>query len=768
MPPGLFGHDDAGPLVRVALERAIDGRAATLTYALPEDAAAEPAALVGRACTAPLGRTRARGVIIAAGHAELLDGLDPAKLRRLHAIGDARLPPAVVELGRWIADYYACPLGIALAAMLPAAVKKAVGRRTRVALRPTSASPQQPLPPAARRAWEALGAIDEADWPLDERVLARRVGAKNAAPVRRLIREGLLAPETLSEVRTRGDMAATLDESGPPPTPTNEQAAAIEGVPLGAFGVHLLFGVTGSGKTEVYLRLLQRVIDAGRTGIVLVPEIALTPQLAARFRARFVPMLGEDGVAVMHSGLNAGQRHHAWDLLARGRARIAVGPRSALFAPLENVGLIVVDEEHAGDYKQDQAPRYHGRDTAIKRAQVEGCPVVLGSATPSLESWRNAQTGRYALHRLATRPPGAAGLPTVEVVDIAEQRKLARDAGDRMQLLGPCLRSALRDTLDGGGQAVLLLNRRGFARVVACPDADCGWALSCDSCSSAMVFHRKGVASSRGLVRCHHCHAEQLLPRACPVCGRGTIRLGHGTQRLEDELALRLDLPPDAIARMDADTMARPADYAAVLRRVADGSARVLFGTQMIAKGLDFPNIRLVGVVDADTALGIADWRSHERTYQLISQVAGRAGRGDHPGRVIVQTLNPRLPAIVAAAAHDYEGFAAGELAIRERAGLPPFTRAAWIVVRDRSYERAEADAMVLADRLRACFGSGARVEGPAPAPLERTHDEHRVGVEVYARSAGDLRAGLQRLRAEHGLVSDAHVAIDVDPVAIW
>ncbi|UYV11872.1 MAG: primosomal protein N' [Phycisphaera sp.] len=803
--PGLFKDDrptPAGPFLAVALERSIDGK--TLTYAPPAESEEAANALVGRACMAPLGRggkggTPTRGVIVGVGGAELLDGFDPSKVRRLLAVSDARLPEGVLELGRWIAEYYACPLGMTLAAMLPAAVKKAVGRKERVALRPSEPTPNEPLaqarghqrpkdeggdptaipparaggslklPPTTKKAFVGLGEIPADAWPLEERDLVHRLGLKNASPIRRLVTLGLLEEITLTDVVARTQDATPLAlDTTPAPTPTQEQEAVIDGVPLEGFSTHLLFGVTGSGKTEVYLQLLDRVLASGKSGIVLVPEIALTPQLSSRFIARFAPQLGERGVAVLHSGLSAGQRHRAWDAVSRGLARVVVGPRSALFAPLTNVGLIVVDEEHASDYKQDQAPRYHGRDAAIKRAQIEGCPVLLGSATPSLESWRNAQLNRSTLWRMPTRAPGSAGLPMVEVVDLAEERKASRQRGHRMELLGPTLEIALRQTLDDGGQAVMLLNRRGFARVVACPDAMCGWTLNCDSCSAAMVFHRKGVMSRRGLVRCHHCLAEQMMPKSCPVCAKKTILLGRGTQRLEDELVDMIGLRESEIARMDGDTMNRAADYQGVLTRIADGSIKVLLGTQMIAKGLDFPNIRLVGVVDADTALGIADWRCQERTFQLVSQVAGRAGRGTKPGRVIVQTLSPDLPSIQAAAAHDYERFAKDELEVRQHAHLPPFTRAAWIVARDRHYDKAEARAHAIAQRLHDAFGDKARVEGPAPAPLERAHDEYRVGLEVYAASAGILRDGLLKIRAEHGLVSDAHVAVDVDPVSIW
>ncbi|GIW74879.1 MAG: primosomal protein N' [Phycisphaerales bacterium] len=781
VPEGLFPTDartDAGVYLAVALERGIAG--GPLTYAPPVGCTEPPGAMLGRACLAPLGRSGerrpTRGIVVKVGGRELLEGLSPARVKPLAALGRARLTPALLKLGAWISDYYACPLGMTYAAMLPAAVKKGVGRKVRQALRPSGAQPVQRLPPATAAAWEALSRVPEDRWPVPERELVSLLGLRNAGPIRRLASMGLLESVSLSEVLPRGGADAAglgpampgVSQADRAPNLTDAQRAVVEGVGLERFAVHLLFGVTGSGKTEVYLRLLERVLAAGRQGIVLVPEIALTPQLAQRFVDRFGPALGERAVVVLHSGQSAGQRHAAWDALASGQAKVVVGPRSAVFAPLGRVGLIVVDEEHAGDYKQDQAPRYHGRDVAIKRAQIEGCPVLLGSATPSLESWRNAQQGRYTLWRMPDRVPGSAGLPTVRVVDLAQERKAALQAGRRMELLGPTLMEGLTRTLDQGGQAVLLLNRRGFARVVACPDAACGWTLQCQACASAMVFHRKGVLGREGLVRCHHCLAEQLRPRVCPVCGRGLILLGRGTQRLEDELVACLGLAPDELARMDADTMQRPADYQRVLAGMAQGTIRVLLGTQMIAKGLDFPNVRLVGVVDADTALGIADWRCHERTFQLVSQVAGRAGRGSQAGLVIVQTHSPDLPAIRAAAEHDFERFAGQELAVRRRASLPPFTRAAWIVSRDRDYEKAFARAQRIGELLGEAFAGRARIEGPAPAPLERAHEAYRVGVEVYAPTAGVLHQGLSRLRREHGLVSDAHVAIDVDPVSIW
>jgi len=520
--------------------------------------------------------------------------------------------------------------------------------------------------------------------------------------------------------------------------------------------------------------VLARVIERGQTGLVLVPEIALTPQTAGRFIDRFS---GAGEVAVLHSGLTASERHRQWALASSGRAVVVVGARSAIFAPLAKLGLIVVDEEHATDYKQDQLPRYNARDVAIKRAQLEGCPVILGSATPSLESWANAvpsqsQAPRYRLWELTERV-GGGRLPKVEIIDLSRERAdptgQGPGAAGAFQSLGARLEAALRGTLAAGGQAILLLNRRGYSSYICCPSSACGWVMGCDHCDASMVLHRRGTGAGE-LVRCHHCLAEQRVPRQCPTCGKRTITLGAGTQRLEDELAAKFGdtlVSGETMVRVDGDTMRTARDYFEVLARFGAGEIKLLLGTQMISKGLDFPNVRLGGVINADTALSIPDFRAAERTFQLVSQVAGRTGRGASAGLVIVQTVNPREPAIVLAAAHDYPAFAGAELRIRRLAGLPPATRMARIVVRDEDHTKAESKAEDLARLINESGCPGLRMLGPGPCPVARVAGQFRYGLEIMTPRVTDLQQVLSRLRAAGVLKSDTHTAIDVDPVAL-
>jgi primosomal protein N' (replication factor Y) len=524
-------------------------------------------------------------------------------------------------------------------------------------------------------------------------------------------------------------------------------------------------------------------LSSGRGAIVLVPEIALTPQTVSRFVGRF------EGVAVLHSGLTEGQRHEQWRRVRSGEARIVVGARSAVFAPLPRVGVIVVDEEHDASYKQDQLPRYHGRDVAIKRAQLLNIPVLLGSATPSLESYYNATCcggsgsgevsregvsekvavakrmgeggRRYHLLRLPERVAGLK-LPKVQVVDMKEERRRG------VHLLSGYLEEALKRTLGSKGQAMLLLNRRGYANYIACADRGCGWMMSCEYCDAMMVYHTDGRLPSGGYLQCHHCQAEQLLRRGCPLCGKKVTVFGLGTQRVEEEL--REKFPGLRLLRMDSDSMKTRRDYEGGLGAFGRGEVEVLLGTQVIAKGLDFPNVRLVGVVSADTALNLPDFRASERTFQLVAQVAGRAGRGDHGGLVIVQTFNPEDVAIVLASRHDFEGFARREIALREKAGLPPCTRMARVVVRERSLEKCREQAGRLSERLsagNAWMGGGVRVRGPMPCPVARINEYHRWQLELTAETAGAIQRLLTALRNERVLVSDQHTAVDVDPVAL-
>lgn len=767
-----------GVFVRVAVERGLD-RAEGLTYRGPEGVR------VGDRVEVPLGRGNktAGGFVVAVGGEDLLEGFDPGKVKPISRVTGARLPSEMVELGEWMARYYVCPIGMVLATMLPAAVKAGTGQRRvklieRVPRAEIEAKLGGELTPESmtktvRAAWEAIEGMADSDFPVAVKALAARAGASNAGPINRLVAQGLLREIEVTRVRAPEAFWEEGSAAAPPPplvlSPGQQQIVEKIGAVLSeGYSGHVLRGVTGSGKTEVYLRLIERVLDAGRTALVLVPEIALTPQTAGRFLERFA----DRGVAVLHSGLTTSQRHRQWASAASGAARVVVGARSAVFGPLPELGLIVVDEEHDSSYKQDQLPRYHARDVAVVRAQRLGIPVILGSATPSMESWANAARGRYALWELNERV-GGASMPRVEIVDIAKERADRRQAHgpvNQLESIGPTLAEAIEETVREGWQALLLLNRRGFASYIACPAAGCGWSLGCDQCDVSMVVHRGDAA--RGYARCHHCLAEQSLPRVCPICQGKLIELGSGTQRVEKEIESRFGtslglIEGETFARVDSDTMSHARDYFDVLGRFGKGELKLLLGTQMIAKGLDFPGVRLVGVLNADTGLSMPDFRAAERTFQLVSQVAGRAGRRGEPGRVVVQTMNPNEPAIRLAAAHDYRGFAERELKIRSASGLPPITRMARVVVRDESHDAASARAGELTRMLRAECGEGVVVQGPGPCAVSRVAGQYRFSVEVLARRAKDFQEPMARLRAEGYLKSDAHTAVDVDPVAL-
>lgn len=836
----LFTHaGDAGQapaiaqhFVRVAVERGLDHDPldAGLTYATSEPMS------VGRHVEVPLGRGNrpVPGIVIDAGGPELAGDIPLSRIKPIVRDTGTGLTPALVELGRWMSEYYVCPLGMVLAVMLPAAVKDRTGLKTRTLVNraPESAwagaleAVGGKLSPTVASAWEKLSAVSADAWPMSPQAAAGAAESRTLGPINRLIKLGLLVEVERDEiVRTGGvDTTASVEQDDPKlpglhtqrPTLTPEQQHVVDGIlkRSDAFGVHLVHGVTGSGKTEVYLRILERVLDTPeRAALVLVPEISLTPQTAGRFVQRFASM----GVAVLHSGLSKSQRHREWDRVAKGEARVVVGARSAVFAPVSKIGLVVVDEEHASDYKQDNLPRYHGRDVAIKLAQMSGCPVVLGSATPSLESWANAHAGadgspaKYTLWTMTQRA-GGGRMPRVEIVDMTQERRLrasserlSTDAYSRgsQRLLGPTLERAIADTLHACGQVILLLNRRGYSTYIACPDSVCGFVLSCEDCDARLVQHRviAGKHPPKGVVRCHHCLAQNLLPEVCPTCGRRLMALGIGTQRAEEELARSfgrmlglsdedaarwhdapvgaLDRDPQAgwprppgLVRVDGDTMSSAADYFAVLSRFAKGEVQMLLGTQMIAKGLDFPNVRLVGVIDADTSLSLPDFRSSERTFQLVSQVAGRAGRGSTPGRVIVQTFDPHSPAIVHAATHDFPAFAREELETRVGAGLPPATRMARIVVRDEDLAKAQAQGEQIAKALgeeiaRLSPNQRPLIAGPMPCPIARIAGQHRLAIELTASGRMVIQRVLQGVRARGLLVSDASTAIDVDPIAL-
>ncbi|MBL8746803.1 MAG: primosomal protein N' [Phycisphaerae bacterium] len=784
MRDGLFSRpvEVTGSLARVVLEAGID-QPDGLTYAVP---ASMKNLEVGDRVKAPLGRgdRPVEGIVIEVFPPdrvlEALGDLDPSRIKpligsaaRVSAADFARFPPNLVRLGLWISQYYCCPIGMVFAAMVPSAVKRQTGVAFRRFLERIEGAQPQDLPRSSSEALARVREMPKEAFPVDARGLADRLGHKTLSHVNRLIRAGVLRERVVQEVRAAvGPEWEAADGDRQPKPLTADQQRALNAIEsgFGAFRANVLFGVTGSGKTEVYLQALANVLARGKSAIVLVPEISLTPQTAGRFLARF----REVGVAVLHSGLSQSQRHAEWMRVMNGQARVVVGARSAIFAPVAEgtLGLIVVDEEHDGSYKQDQLPRYHGRDVAIRRAQMEGCSIILGSATPSLESWHNAASGRFGLLELSDRV-GGGSLPPVRVVDMAEEGRNRSPADRRHQhSIGPALEAEIHRTLKGTGQLILLLNRRGYASYICCSDQGCGWYLTCEHCDVTAVYHKGSPATEgRGYVKCHHCLAETRLPAACPACGSRITTFGFGTQRLEDEIerkfpALKLGA---TMLRLDGDTMKRAADYFGALDRFRRGDIRALIGTQMIAKGLDFPNVELIGVINADTGLNMPDFRAEERTFQLIAQVAGRAGRSADSrsdSRVIVQSFSPGAASIRFASRHDFRGFAQREMGFRREAELPPVGRMARIVCRDEDGQRAENRAAEITRTLQRTAPS-VRLRGPMACPISRIGGFYRFSVELLASSAGPIQQALAALRALGLVKSDAKTAVDVDPIAL-
>jgi len=678
-----------------------------------------------------------------------------AKAIALVADQEPVLSPPMLELAQWISRHYGAPLGLTVRAMLPGALWVAgrpagppeasvavlrLERRLPSLLEREQAFARAPKRRVVYEAVEGLGGSA----PVKH--LVEQMGFSRAA-IDGLVKGGWARMDRVTETR---DPFAGLTVA-PPPELTADQARVVAAILGGdAAKPSLIHGVTGSGKTLVYLDVLRHVVAQGHGAIVLVPEIALTPQTVARVRGVF-----GDQVAVLHSGLSEGERADAWRALRGGERRVAVGPRSAVFAPVQRLGAIVIDEEHEGSYKQGSAPRYHARDVAAVRARLEGARLILGSATPSLETLHLVETGRIASHSLPQRI-GDRPLPPVEVVDLRTAPRV-RDSGGVPW--SEALDESVRRALARKEQVILLLNRRGFATYLQCPK--CGDVPGCPNCSIALTVHK-----TPSVLRCHYCDHAEPIPTACVHCGAETIRSkGLGTQQLERFLAIRF--PAARIARMDLDTTSSKWAHHRILERVAKKEVDILVGTQMIAKGLDFPDVTVVGVVDADTALHLPDFRAAERTFQLIAQVAGRAGRGPAGGRVLVQTRAPEHHAIQAAATHSVEAFARVELPLRAAPNpvYPPHCGLARFVVGAGTEIRAQEHAERLTTWLNRVNGEhleGAlRVLGPAPCPISRLQGRWRWHVLVKS----DAPAPLGRLvRAWRGRTG---VTVDRDPLSL-
>ncbi|MET1909708.1 primosomal protein N' [Enterococcus faecalis] len=512
---------------------------------------------------------------------------------------------------------------------------------------------------------------------------------------------------------------------------------------------YLLEGITGSGKTEVYLQVIAEVLNQGKTAIMLVPEISLTPQMVQRFKSRF----GEH-VAVMHSGLSQGEKYDEWRKIERGEAEVVVGARSAIFAPIENIGVIIIDEEHEASYKQEETPRYHARDLAIWRSEYHHCPVVLGSATPSLESRARAQKNVYQRLRLTQRANQAATLPTIDVVDMRQEVENGNVSSFSMSL-----QEKLQERLEKNEQSVLLLNRRGYSSFVMC--RDCGYVLPCPNCDISLTLHMDSKT-----MKCHYCGHEERIPYRCPNCGQDKIRYyGTGTQKVEEELQTLL--PDSRILRMDVDTTRRKGTHEKILRTFGEGQADILLGTQMIAKGLDFPNVTLVGVLNADTALNLPDFRSSERTFQLLTQVSGRAGRAEKPGEVIIQSFNPEHYAIQLAKAQDYEDFYTKEMYIRHRGDYPPYYFTVQITASHPEENEAAKQMFQIATKLKQGLSPQAILLGPTPNAIMRVNNRYFYQVIIKYKQEPMLQPLLKEILTDtqRATARGLKLSIDAEPM---
>ncbi len=709
--------------------------------------------LAGCRVRIPLRRKSATGTVLSIVEPEQAD----FALRELESLIDPEplITPVLLRTADWIAHYYASSIESVIRSVLPEGVRSEENsaKTRRVAVLDAAPDPAAlaKLEKRAPRQFAILSLLAHAP---EMRLPVADLGEGNAAALKSMEKAGLLRLDA-EEVRRDPD-ADNLEEfvESAPLALNPGQAAALDAVlaavadPKSAKPI-LLLGVTGSGKTEVYLQAAQRALDLGKTVLVLVPEISLTPQTVRRFKSRFAAM--RDQVAVLHSNLSQGERFDEWHRIRKGTARIVIGARSAVFAPLPDLGLILVDEEHENTYKQENVPRYHGRDVAVLRAAFEPCAIVLGSATPSLESWHNTETGKYELLRLNERADGAS-MPLVRVVDMRlEQTK--HKGGPA--ILSDKLRLALEQRLEKGEQSILFLNRRGFARSLQCPS--CGHVCQCPHCAVALTYHR----TDERLV-CHVCGHQAIVPRKCPECKSPAIILqGYGTQKVEEVLAKVL--PQAKFARIDADAMRRKNALRDTLSAFKAHKIDILIGTQMIAKGLHFPNVTLVGILNADLGLHVPDFRAGERTFQLITQVAGRAGRGDLEGEVIVQTFTPHSPSIQYARKHDFDGFSEQEMEFRRQFSFPPYAHCAVLTSRSTHERRAEFTLQTLHLRLAENLPNGITLGEVLPSPLIRSHGQFRFQITLRSHRARPLTNHVQQILAKTTLPEDVTVVFDMD-----
>ncbi|MEM7456121.1 MAG: primosomal protein N' [Planctomycetota bacterium] len=691
--------------------------------------------------------------IIGPAH-KLASTVNPARLKDVIGVVDSKplLSDKLIKLANWISDYYICHLGSVIDAVVPPGVRDNSGTREMLFIGLADGVLQKIEDGEIRVTAKQRLVIDQLakggdDWT--PRELAETVGCTQA-PISTLRRKGLIVSSKrriqtitheIPEEARREDLNLNEDQQ-------KALDRICEQIECAEYRTFLMHGITGSGKTEVYIRAIQKVVDQGQQAIVLVPEISLTPQTRQRFRERF------DRVAVLHSHLTAAQRAWHWHEIANGRVQVIVGARSAIFAPVPNPGLIVLDEEHDGSFKQDKAPRYHARDVAVQRAQEEGIPLILGSATPSMESWQNSRNGNFDLLSLPSRILDYP-LPDVRTIDMRVDFGGRRRSGPISQKL----RQEMRRALEEKGQVILLLNRRGFSTRIQCPA--CGNVEQCPDCSIPLTHHLEGRK-----VVCHYCDYAKPEPDRCSDCGGAAIRFsGLGTQKLEREVCALF--PDYGVQRMDTDTMRKPGSHEKALAAFRAGETQILLGTQMIAKGLDFPNVTLVGVVNADTTLHFPDFRAAERTFGLVTQVAGRSGRGDKGGRVLVQTFSPEAPAIVSATRHDFAGFAEGDLPEREALGYPPFGHMARVVVRSESKTAAEQMSEHIGEQIGLsgdALNLPVDILGPAPAPVEKLRGKFRFHLQLLSPEQGALQEVVRRAQTTIKAQENVQWIVDIDP----
>lgn len=657
------------------------------------------------------------------------------------------LSPAMLDLTRWISEHYLCSWGQVLEMVIPAGVKKQAGTREIL-----SFSLTEDFDPARQKFSAKQKAVVDVllkkgePLPVDE--LSQLAGC-GTSPIETLRKRGVLVPLRIRSQVTEAVLTAVPRQADLPLN--HEQRVCLDRILECLRGQQhetlLMCGVTGSGKTEVYIQAIREVVSYGRQAIVLVPEISLTPQTTRRFRARF------DSVAVLHSHLSDAERHWHWQQIAEGRVQVVVGARSAIFAPVPHLGLIVIDEEHETTFKQHSTPRYHAREVARERARRQQVPLILGSATPTLESLLRAQSGEDVLltlkQRVASRP-----LPHVTLVDTRNDPLIAK-----RHSIGRALGQAMHRALDDQGQIILFLNLRGYAPVLWCPKCT---GIRCPDCDVSLTWHKDA-----GLLLCHSCEFSMPRPERCPQCGQPGLRdLGSGTQRLEAEVKNKF---PDArLLRMDSDSMKKPGSHDRALELFREQKVDILLGTQMIAKGLDFPHVTLVGVIDADTLLHQPDLRSGERTFQLISQVAGRTGRGDREGRVLVQTMSPDEPVIQFASRHDYESFARRELQHRQQQHAPPYSAMARMIFRSLTESTVQHESRRITALLREAATQSelpVRILGPAPAPMTRLRKFYRYHLQMTAPTHQEIHRIWKETSHRFHLHADVELAIDVDPL---